>query len=721
MNCRFLFLIMAVFASTSLYAQRNVRGRVYDSDKNPLAGATIIVNEIPSLGTVTDAEGKFDILLPDNKSYTLKISFIGFKQLTHILKDNESMVSFVMKDDNNMLDQVVVTGTRTPKLLKDAPIITRVISEADIKRIDATDIGDLLETEIPGIEFSYSMNQQVSLNMSGFGGNSVLFLVDGERLAGETLDNVDYSRLNMDNVDRIEIVKGAASSLYGSNALGGVVNIISRNNTEPWSLNLNARYGAHNKQRYGGSIGLNKGKFNSITNVQYTSIDAIDLSEGTDNEDVGDYNTIYGNSTFNIKERLSYEPSSRLKFTARAGYFFRERNSSESIKERYRSFNGGLKSDISITEYDNMEFSYSFDQYDKSDYIVMNQLDVRDYSNVQHNLRGIYNHTFSQKHILTVGGDYMYDYLMSYQFVDGGFHTQNTADFFGQFDWNPTSRFNMIAGLRFDYFSAAQLKRLSPKIGMMYKLNNCSLRASYAAGFRAPTLKEMYMNFFMGNIFMIYGNPDLKAESSNNFSISGEYNKGAYNITLTTFYNIVDNRITTVWDQQLAGQVYTNMYKLQVTGLDANASARYQCGISWRLSYAFVYEHIKKGEPMLSSTRPHTATARLSYDKSWNRYMINIALTARFMSKMTADVYTDITSYEETVEQTYPAYSIWKLGVTQQFIEGIDLSIMIDNLFNYRPDYYHFNSPSTTGTTLSVGLSVDFEQLYKKKFNNKSI
>lgn len=124
---------------------------------------------------------------------------------------------------------------------------------------------------------------------------------------------------------------------------------------------------------------------------------------------------------------------------------------------------------------------------------------------------------------------------------------------------------------------------------------------------------------------------------------------------------------------------------------------------------------------MLSSTRPHTATARLSYDKSWNRYMINIALTARFMSKMTADVYTDITSYEETVEQTYPAYSIWKLGVTQQFIEGIDLSIMIDNLFNYRPDYYHFNSPSTTGTTLSVGLSVDFEQLYKKKFNNKSI
>ena len=125
------------------------------------------------------------------------------------------------------------------------------------RQVDATHVGDLLQSELPGIEFSYSMNQQVSLNMSGFGGNSVLFLVDGERLAGETLDNVDYSRLNMDNVGRIEIVKGAVSSLYGSNAIGGVVNIISRESREPWSVNLNGRYGAHNEQRYGGPGGVN--------------------------------------------------------------------------------------------------------------------------------------------------------------------------------------------------------------------------------------------------------------------------------------------------------------------------------------------------------------------------------------------------------------------------------------------------------------------------------
>lgn len=128
----------------------------------------------------------------------------------------------------------------------------------------------------------------------------------------------------------------------------------------------------------------------------------------------------------------------------------------------------------------------------------------------------------------------------------------------------------------------------------MYKVGNCSLRGSYAGGFRAPTLKEMYMNFYMGNIFMIYGNPDLKPESSHNFSLSAEYMKGNHNLTVTGFYNIVDDRITTAWNQTLGGQVYTNMSRLQVAGIDANASGRYRCGISWRLSYAYTYEHIKK-------------------------------------------------------------------------------------------------------------------------------
>jgi len=110
------------------------------------------------------------------------------------------------------LDEVVVTATRVPKLLKDTPVQTRLITRKDIENSDATDIRDLLQQEMPGLEFTYAMNQQVHLNFNGQGGQSVLFLLDGERLAGETMDDVDFSRLNMDNVERIEIVKGASVS-----------------------------------------------------------------------------------------------------------------------------------------------------------------------------------------------------------------------------------------------------------------------------------------------------------------------------------------------------------------------------------------------------------------------------------------------------------------------------------------------------------------------------
>ena len=712
---KFSLILFGILCITNATAQRRISGIVTDMDNEPLPGATVVVKELSTLGAVANVDGHYELRLPDNKDYTLTATFVGYIDVSKKVSDKqEDVLNFQLTESSTTLDQVVVTGTRTPKLLKDVPIVTRVISGLDIKRMDATNISDLLQTELPGIEFSYSMNQQTSLNMSGFGGNSVLFLVDGERLAGETLDNVDYSRLNMDNVQRIEIVKGAASSLYGSNAVGGVVNIISRESQEPWSVNINGRYGAHNEQRYGGSVGFNAGRFNSMTNVQYTSIDAIDLSKGTDNEEVGDYSMIYGNSTLNIKERLIYTPIDNLKFTARAGYFFRERNSSESQKERYRSFTGGLKGNYNITDIDDLEVAYSFDQYDKSDYLVFGDLDVRDYSNVQHILRALYNHTFADKHILTVGGDYMRDYLMSYQFTDGGSYIQHTADAFAQFDWNPHKKFNLIAGLRFDYFSEAKLSHLSPKLGLMYKLGNCSLRGSYAGGFRAPTLKEMYMNFYMGNIFMIYGNPDLKPESSHNLSLSAEYMKGNHNLTVTGFYNIVDNRITTAWNQALGGQVYTNMSRLQVMGVDANASGKYRCGISWRLSYAYTYEHIKKGEPMLSDTRPHTATARIAYDKDWNNYGLSVALTGRYLSKLTTDVYTEMTSYEQTEKQTYPGYTIWKLSFAQRVWKGINITLAVDNLFNYRPDYYYSNSPSTTGTTCSVGLSLDIEQMFKK-------
>lgn len=308
------------------------------------------------------------------------------------------------------LDEVVVTGTRTPKFLKDTPIQTRVINAKEIARLDATNVQDLLQQELPGVEFTYAMNQQTHLNFSGFGGQGVLFLVDGERLAGETMDDVDFTRLSMDNVERIEIVKGAASALYGSNATGGVINIITKKSQKPVTLNVNARYAKHNKQRYSGTFGLNGKHWNNMFTVNFNRMDNYDVHSAS-NPITRIISTVYGDKTINFKDQLVWSPNKNFHLSGRAGYFFRETVRSADQPERYRDFSGGFGLQWNISEHDDFQASYAFDQYDKSDYQRITKLDIRDYSNVQNSLRLLYNHTFDRGDVLTIGSDFMHDYL----------------------------------------------------------------------------------------------------------------------------------------------------------------------------------------------------------------------------------------------------------------------------------------------------------------------
>lgn len=427
----------------------------------------------------------------------------------------------------------------------------------------------------------------------------------------------------------------------------------------------------------------------------------------------GDYDRFYGGRTYNVKDRLTFRLNDRLKLIGRVGYFFREREASETTHDRYRDLSSGLKGIYDISEATNLETSYSFDQYDKSDFQLRSRKDVRDYSNTQNIIKAMLNHTFAGKHILTVGGDVMRDYLMTYQFEDNGSKKQVTADGFAQIDLNFHRNLNLIAGARFDYFSESDMKHFSPRLNAMYRLNRFTFRGSYAGGFRAPTLKEMYMDFDMAGIFMIYGNKNLKPESSNNFQLSAEYSNGLFNATLGGFCNLVDNRITTVWNKGMNGMVYTNIGKLIISGLDANVAWRSPWGLGARASYIYTHEHVRKGEPYVSSTRPHTATIRIDYTKNWKNYGLMMAVNGRILSEVSVDEFTSMTSYEETERVNYPAYTMWKLNVTQSIWKGIDVIATVDNLFNYVPKYNYSSTPSTTGISFSIGLSLDIDKMTK--------
>ena len=637
--------------------------------------------------------------------------------------------------DSVELEPVVVTASHTPKTLKDAPVVTRLITLHDIKVTDATNIQDLLTQEIPGLEFGLAMSQETSLNMSGFGGNAVLFLVDGERMAGETMDNVDYNRMNLDNVGRIEIIKGASSALYGSNAVGGVVNIISRENLEPWTANVNSRYNTFGHEwRNGASFSFNTAKWNSQTNFQHTRIDPVDLPKAHSAEEIAielmkkaqglpydesvlnddsNLTRLYGQKTYNVKERLTWRASDHLTLIGRGGYFFRT-SERDTYDYHFNAYSAGLKGCYAWNHDRHLELSYAFDQYDKANFLPDGtRTHDHDYTNRQHVVHALFSNQFGKNNLI-VGADYMNDYLSTYQFIADTSHSQVNVDGYAQFDWNITDQLNVVGSVRYDYYSASAQQAFTQRLAVVYKFPWMTFRANYASGFRAPTLKEMYMHFDMGNMgYMLRGNPDLKPEKSNNFNIAIErtnrirnssFLDGRYNFTLMGYCNIFDKRITTIDGgiyEGMESALYWNEEGITVWGIDASLGHIWDCGLSLKLNYSWMKETGKVYYSDFYQPRSHSMTWRMGYDHRFSRhYALDAALSGRFQGKPQ--------SGRKDVDQ---GYTIWKLMLQHRVWHGVTVITAIDNLFNYKPKSYYYCSPLTTGTSFSIGLSVDIDRI----------
>lgn len=319
---------------------------------------------------------------------------------------------------------------------------------------------------------------------------------------------------------------------------------------------------------------------------------------------------------------------------------------------------------------------------------------------------------------MTAGADFLNDFLTTYQFANNGSKTQNSYDAFAQFDYNPLQWLNIVASLRHDYFSASSQHATTGRLALMTKWKGFSIRANYAGGFRAPTLKEMYMNFDMAGMQMIYGNPDLKPEKSNNFNLALEHTgrvknagflTGQYSLTLMGYYNKYDKRITTEdyadytpgTGQPDVASRYCNEDGVEVSGIDFSAQYRSDMGLGVKLDYSYLHVGGRSVDSQFSQPRPHTATWRLDYDRQLcSFYRINAALSGRYLSSPDTDI-----------EKHDQAYQLWKFTLQQRFLDAVNLNFTVDNLFDYTPEKYYWSSAMTTGRTFSVGLSVDIDRI----------
>lgn len=686
--------------STLVYSQEaRIKGKITAaSDSSAIAGAMIQLKGT-TLGTAADNDGLFHINKLKPGTYTLRASLIGYETVEKniTVSKGDYKVQFVMTESSINLNEVVVTGTRSEKLIKNVPVMTQVINARQMLNLGITSVTGALQYMVPGFDVSY-FGTRASISMQGMDAKYILFLVDGERIAGEVNGDIDYSMLNMENVDRVEVIKGASSSLYGSNAIGGVINIITKRINDPFEGKFYTRYSKYNELNTGGSVSFKKGILGSRTSLNYSSTDGYDLTSDSPHDwTQNPYNT------YSINQKFELTPSSRLLITPYFGYyqFVRGNVSSRPAHDLYQDLNCGLKGQYYMGKH-TLDFSYYRDRYNT--YAVLelldNKKDVVSYDIIQtFRTQGSFN--LSDRNNLIAGLELNHEDLYSVR-NEGGLKAADEGVIYVQEDIELGTRWNIIAGVRASNHSNYGF-HAAPKLSVLFKQGPLNFRASAGTGFRSPSLKELYMNFNHFGEWYIIGNPDLKAESSRYLSGSVEFSKPWNNSSVSIYKNVLSDMITDRWlpDSAQLTRQYQNVASASVYGLDFLSKQKIISGLWITTGYSYVHSYDDQTGLQLYGTTKHSGNISADYTYRKKNYSITTQIYCKLMGEK---------FYEITTEKTYRdrPYSSFRVTVSQEY-KWIRLALGVDNVFNVIiPQNVDFISP---GRRLFAGINIDFGKI----------
>ena len=681
-----------------------VRGVVLDETGAPLPGASVWLKGT-TVGAGTNAKGEFVLALRKSGQQVLRFSFTGYKPQEYVWEGKEDAdLTIRLEPARNSLDEVVITGTRTPKPLKEVPVLTRVISEREIKQINPLDFRNLLEFALPGLQFGTAHGSNLpTLKFQGAEGGYVLFLVDGERIGGEGSNgNIDFERIDVDNIARIEVVKGAMSALYGAQAMGGVVNIITKNADRPFTADLSARVGSRDEMKYSASVGTKLNRFSSYTTFSYRKSDPYEVEdrEGLVQEVHGrdsvwqdtsarGSSVVLGYDVWSLNERLGYSFTDALKAEMSVGYY---RNNLQNpyeldgIQDRFSTLTINPKLNYLLDENHLLTFSYMLDNYVKKEVYSDGFPDRKTMQDLTNTARLNYSGKPAERHTLTAGVEVNTQKMHHYWFDDNSLldYTQQNYVLYVQEEWKASEAFSLVAGVRSDCHSHYGFHP-SPNISLMYRWAGLSLRGGYGMGFRLPTLKELHSAYPMGGFgFMIYGNEDLKPEESHQGTLSVEYTKGVFNGSVSGYYTKYRNEIylgTYEEEDGTLAQKYYNHESSRKTGVDVMGQVRLDGGFTLNASYSYVDTHADREGYNTSVFRPHSLTFTANYARQVGKVKTSAALNGRWLSKVDVWNKDDDGNYVLT---PYYAYTSLDLNLGARFPRGFRLALGLNNLMNFK-------------------------------------
>ena len=671
----------------------------------------------------------------------------AFSQIHQMERIDSSAVSRTYN-----LNPVVVTGSGHHQRLKSTATPVHVLSSQEIREQGISTFDGALIRMMPQASMAPS-SMGTFLRLNGLGNKYILVLINGQKLNGDISNNVDLNRINMSRVKRIEVLDGAASSLYGSDAIAGVINIITDQPTQQLiGVTSDTRVSGKGQLTENVTLDIFKNGFGSYTSYSHDQAGSyqnndLEYVKGSDTETQRTIAPLFtGYRADIIGQKFTYAPNQHLALNAGLDYSYKKTDRPETRSDitggtdyemRYKGFRWNIGGIYKFTAKNSLQANFTVDRfrYGKEYDVATKSNAVGDYvqSKKQRMMDGEVKAILGLlKDATTIfGADWRKDYLTATS-GDINEHVYSLAAY-AQHEQKFLKDFTATVGLRLTHHETFK-NHLTPKATLMYAPGNFRFRATYSAGFRAPGLDELYYHYFSvnrGKAQISFGNQDLKPEKSNYFSLNAEYRDEVIAVSVTGFLNRINDMVVKqnvkVTDASLAMlrkefpemtddeaakleqyALYQNSDKGDVKGVQVNVSANLFAGFNLSTNYVYTYARSKSGDawsPLERSMR-HAATIAANYHHVWGKYGLNVNLNGRLQSK------TYYPGYEDA-----PGFGIWNLHTTHSFDVAkwafLEPSIGVDNLFDKvdrRIDSsqrkYALYSP---GRMLVVGLKVRFK------------
>jgi outer membrane receptor for ferrienterochelin and colicins len=622
----FLFLF-----SLNMSAQTyEIRGTVTDSLENPLPRVNVIILETKT-GDATDLNGSYSIKNVSPGTYTVEFSIIGFEtnRVSNVIVESQSIVlNTILKEKPVESEQVIVTASKYEQKISELPVSAEIVDAQTISMKNFTDLEDVLRY-VPGVNMT---DDQISIRgSSGYSrgaGSRVLLAIDGIPFyTGDTGETI-WEVIPLTQLKRVEIIKGAASSLYGSTAIGGVINVITKDISPKPSTYLKTFLGfydepAHDEWDWSKSVRLYNGETISHSNrfgdfgfsASFTRLE--DLGYRQNNFSKKYIGFFKGSYDFSASSSIMVLANTLDKRSGNFVYWKDSRNAlippesdlGQQVNTKRYMFGSIFRNVFSNTFFINVKAGYYYTNWDDGS--------TDDNHSITNLFRGeVQANTLLNENLILISG------------IEAA-AANVKSNLFGNPDWNSLGaysqadlkfKFPLIAsiGIRYDYNKLDSIKgssAVSPKLGINYKFSDkLILRSSLGTGFRAPSPAEAFTSTSASGI-TVKPNPNLKSEKNLTFEIGTNYKPNEFfDLDLTLFHNEYYDFIEPGVDPADGLIIFDNVTRARIQGYEVNTNINLlPQELILSLNYTYLWARDIEEMKALKYRPHHLGYAKLDY------------------------------------------------------------------------------------------------------------